>query len=1415
MKWIACLCFFLSSVIAYPQLHRLSNLNLDHFTSREKKSSAAFEKFTPVDYKNHPDLGIMPYNGPACENCFELVDHRNAFSRYFIEANSNGKTFYQQTAYSPINYLDGNGRWREINYRLRKKSATLFEANDQPTAISIELNSQTVSLRQIKYTLESRSPLLYWRNTQGEDHLLGLPDFSNYEAGDDGIKIKNVYPGIDLIYAVQTGELETFFVINDPLPYASGELILKQQFNLPAALSFQSENKNHWNKNDIYISDNANIPCFKIEKGYALENNNSSELFSLRSRITEKDILEFSIPSEWLSSPSRHYPIIIDPVVVSLDSLPIASFMGTRYSPVCWTNSCDYFLTVPTPPNSTITQIRQSFEYYATGPCFADDGGYSIDFLTCHAPAAAPGVYTNTFHFTNTTTSTDTVSIPEFIPCFPSPQCAPQNLNFVLHFYRCNNDPDTSCTSNCILATKPWIMEIRGKTLELSYINSATQICEGDSAQLVVTPQYGVPPYTYSWSPVFSTTDSLFVSPLVNTLYTATVTDACGNTASDTTTVNVISNNNPGFSVTPNPVCVNSSVTLTGNGVSPAPDYDWYVSGSNAAGGVINDNQLCIVNYTLPGTFDIILSFGSCAFKDTMQLIVTPQQAAAVLITAQTSLAICTGDTLTFHASPTNGGVAPLYDWLIDGTLIQSGTIDSLVTSALNNGSLVQAILHSNSTCVSNSVDTASLFVAIVSALVPQVSISPDTIVCSGSPVTLSTNSTNCGTTPTYQWLANGIPVAGATSSTYTFNVTPPDTVISVLVNSSLSCVTLPFAGDTTIVNTYQNIIPSVMLTANPVGIVCSGDSIVYSAHTSNGGITPQFQWFVNGLVSANTDSTFSVFPANNDSISVQLTTSISCAAVPTGNTYSLASVTPAVSPVVTLSAAPSSTVCLGDSITITAHAVNSGNPAYSWTVNGISSGSNDSILTLTTVNNNDLIEVVVNSSLSCAPIPSDTDNVTVTVLNNVSPAVSISVVGNPICEGELIQFIASSTNAGSNPAIQWGINGVSTGLNNDTIVLNTLNNGDTLQVSITSSINCVASTAPVLATYIASLQQRLMPDIIITSQPSDSLCQGQEVFLQANIKNGGPSPNIQWYVNGILSPVTTTFFIEDSLGNGDIVVANLVSNERCLIQSGDTSNFIRILYRQPLQVNITSGLLGCAGIPTIVTAHPFGGNWGPYHISWNNGSTDTTSIEILPDRNTEVIVKVEDNCSLWPAYDTLKVPILKSPVADFSYFNPYEGAFLNTIQFINTSIDADSWIWYFPDSNTTSTDLNPKHIFPGKGTYEIKLYTLSNSGCFDSILYSINVFEETAVFYPNSFTPNADGNNDYFKPLGASLENYEMTIWNRWGEMIYKGDNKSAWDGTVKNSSSQAPEGVYVFRVDMKIDDSEKVVTGRVTLIR
>jgi gliding motility-associated-like protein len=1416
MKWLIGSFLLLFTLGLSAQTSRIGALNLDHFTQREKVSSAALLKYIPEKFLEHPESGLMPFDAPPCDNCVELIDRRDAYTRYFVETGKGKNKFISEVANAPINFKDAAGRWMEINYRLGKKDEKVFAADHQPFPVLIHLEKKKITLGKAGQSLQAAFPELYWRDDKGMELLLGAADLSNYSAGDEGVKIKDIYPGIDLLILVRRGEFETNFVINQPLPFRNGTLVLRQQLELAPGYSLVQEDDAGPAARDILIRDQENRAAFLIPKGYAFGDDSSSPPLLLTSLVEPGNDLVFSVPVEWLTDPARIYPVTIDPIVTTLNTLSAASIAGTRYSPVCWTNGCDYFLSVPTPPNATITGVYHSFEYYATGLCFADDGGYSIDFLGCHTPAAAPGVYTSPVHATNAYFTVDTVHIPEFVPCFPAAQCVSQNLDFILHFFRCNNDPDTSCSGNCIRATKPWIMYVEGNTVEVSYISPSLQLCEGDTARLVTTPQYGVAPYSYSWSPGSGTSDTIFVSPAVTTIYTATITDACGVTASSTTTVIVTNNNNPGFTIVPNPVCQNSPVNLNGNGAGPVSDYDWIVSGSSAPGGIVNDNKNPQVTYTLPGSYDIILTYGSCAFRDTQQVTVSGYQTVDVSIAAQPSLTICAGDTITFHALPVNGGTAPTYDWLIDSILYQSGPSDSLVTNVLNNGTMVQAVIHSNAGCTVSPNDTATVFITISNALTPQVTISPDTAVCPGSPVTFYTTVINGGSNPMYQWFTNGVPIPGANAPTYTLTVNPPDTLINVQVLSSLNCVTTPGAIDNQEIQLYSNVFAGVALTADPPGSICQGDSIVYTAHPVYGGSNPQFAWYVNGVAAAATDSAFTYFPNNNDSVSVTMTSSIACAAVNTDDDYNIASVTAAVSPSVTLTASPGLTVCQGDTLVVTASAVNAGsNPVYAWSVNGNPAGTNDSILTLYPTAN-ETVQVIVTTSLSCAPSSSDTGMAAFLVTGSVSPFVIISLSAGPVCEGEPVQLIANATNGGAAPAIQWLVNGVASGLNNDTVVMTSLNNGDTVEVILTSSISCVSPPGPVSAQQIVSLQPRVTPDITISSSPPDSICLGQPVHLQASVVNGGTAPAITWYINSQALAANTAVFTPQSLSQGDIIMARVVSNASCLSEPEDTSNLVRIAFRRPLNVTLTSGLMECAGIPTVITAHPTGGNGGPYELTWSDGTTGTDSIVVAPGWDTRVAVTVNDNCTLLPATDTLAVPILPSPLAEYYYYNPFEGAFLNTVQFVNSSTHADSWLWYFPDSNTTSTDWNPKHTFPAPGVYEVKLFTLNNSGCTDSVTYQVLVGEELAIFYPNSFTPNGDGANDFFRPLGASLEEYELLIYNRWGKIIYRGDNSSAWDGRINNSSVPAPEGVYIFRLALKFENRpDEVLTGRVTLIR
>lgn len=92
-------------------------------------------------------------------------------------------------------------------------------------------------------------------------------------------------------------------------------------------------------------------------------------------------------------------------------------------------------------------------------------------------------------------------------------------------------------------------------------------------------------------------------------------------------------------------------------------------------------------------------------------------------------------------------------------------------------------------------------------------------------------------------------------------------------------------------------------------------------------------------------------------------------------------------------------------------------------------------------------------------------------------------------------------------------------------------------------------------------------------------------------------------------------------------------------------------------------------------------------------------------------------------------------------------------------------------------------------------------------------------LYFPNSFSPNADGLNDFFKPIGQDVNFYQLSIYNRWGELIFTSDQlEKGWDGTFKGVKS--PEDIYVYMCEYQGIDEQKIKRkfykqGRITLVR
>ena len=155
------------------------------------------------------------------------------------------------------------------------------------------------------------------------------------------------------------------------------------------------------------------------------------------------------------------------------------------------------------------------------------------------------------------------------------------------------------------------------------------------------------------------------------------------------------------------------------------------------------------------------------------------------------------------------------------------------------------------------------------------------------------------------------------------------------------------------------------------------------------------------------------------------------------------------------------------------------------------------------------------------------------------------------------------------------------------------------------------------------------------------------------------------------------------------------------------------------------------------------------------------------------------------------------------------------TLNFRNLSSGGSHSLWYFGD-NASDTSRHPVHHYDIERAYEIMLIE-NNALCSDTAykIYS------TQLDIPTAFTPNGDGSNDHFSVFGVDIVAFEISIYNRWGQVVYHSSNINelndlfqGWDGNYKGQPQQ--NGTYVYRIGARnLAGSEILMNGNVILIR
>ena len=102
------------------------------------------------------------------------------------------------------------------------------------------------------------------------------------------------------------------------------------------------------------------------------------------------------------------------------------------------------------------------------------------------------------------------------------------------------------------------------------------------------------------------------------------------------------------------------------------------------------------------------------------------------------------------------------------------------------------------------------------------------------------------------------------------------------------------------------------------------------------------------------------------------------------------------------------------------------------------------------------------------------------------------------------------------------------------------------------------------------------------------------------------------------------------------------------------------------------------------------------------------------------------------------------------------------------------------------------------------------------SISNAVSAEKPYTLYAPNAFSPDSDGINDFFKVYGQGILDFQIEIFSRWGQMVYKSDDLSkGWNGTFNGEN--LPTGSYVYKIKtIKNGNGEELVkTGTVALVR
>ena len=508
----------------------------------------------------------------------------------------------------------------------------------------------------------------------------------------------------------------------------------------------------------------------------------------------------------------------------------------------------------------------------------------------------------------------------------------------------------------------------------------------------------------------------------------------------------------------------------------------------------------------------------------------------------------CVSYTPTLFLSGASTGCDISYQWeSYNGAAFTAipGATNATYSPTISGASNFDCIVTCNGSGFSAT--SAPVFIVVSSPVVVSPINYANNTVCPGDTIMVSDTSSNA------TWSATNLNATVDASGIVTGFTPGLDTILYSVNNG---CGTF----STSLTVTVNPIVtPGVVISLSSASTsVCTGTPVIYSGIPTNGGLSPAYTWYVNGLFSG-VGSSLTYTPINGDVIMCTITTNAPCATTLTSSASVAMTVIPIVTPSISITdSAYGDSVCTGSLITYYSNITNGGlSPSFDWAVNGTVLVSGPGSTFTFTPLPGDVITAQLSSSLACAVSVSDTINMTVT--SSQTPVISISAFpGDTTCPGYAVTYTASTVYGGITPTFLWKKNGIPVATGSTYVHIPAT--GDTIQCALYSSSPCRTSDSVFSNVIHMVVRPLTLATIAAAAHPGTTIAAGQADTLVAAGANIGSTSLYQWYINGVaIAGATSSIYVSDSFANNDSVFCIVHNGNPCAAPSVLNTNVLRI----------------------------------------------------------------------------------------------------------------------------------------------------------------------------------------------------------------------------------------------------------------